>query len=89
MVHFSDTHAWVRIQHKAAFQGSLDCLKFLVSQGAEVNRKDNTISTPLHLAAYQGQLECIQFLVQSGAKTTEVSLSFFRFVLLRFACFTC
>jgi ankyrin repeat protein len=55
-----------------------------VSQGAEVNRKDNTLSTPLHLAAYQGQLECIQFLVQSGAKTTEVSLSFFRF-----ACFTC
>lgn len=77
------THTRI-VQHKAAFQGSLACLTFLVSQGAEVNRKDNTLSTPLHLAAYQGQLECIQFLVQSGAKTTEVSLSFF--LSLRF-CF--
>jgi len=61
------------LQHKAAFQGSLPCLKYLISHGANLQAKDNGLSAPVHMAAYQGHLECIEYLAQSGAFLEEVA----------------
>lgn len=46
--------------HRAALQGKLDCLKFLMSQGCEVD------NFTVCMAAHYGQLECVVFMVEQG-----------------------
>ena len=54
--------------HVAASLGSVDCVKLLLSHGADVRVQFSTArSTPLHLAAEEGSPECTQLLLEAGA----------------------
>lgn len=45
--------------HVAALHGQCDCAKFLLEQGADVNRQDEDGKTPLISAAFNGQVQII------------------------------
>ena len=53
--------------HLATENGSEKMVRFLVSQGANVNVSNEYGETPLHLAITSGSLSVIRFLVDSGA----------------------
>ena len=60
--------------HIACLHGNLDCAQYLVSEGADIDAKDNDGRTPhsegftpLHLACFKGELDCAQYLVSQGA----------------------
>jgi ankyrin repeat protein len=55
--------------HVAAAHGQLEIVKYLVSIGADVNRKGGILGGgPLNEAASKGDLEIVKFLICSGAK---------------------
>ncbi|MEM9569659.1 MAG: ankyrin repeat domain-containing protein, partial [Bacteroidota bacterium] len=51
----------------SAKEGQLDCVKFLVQQGADIDTTDKWSSTALLLSAQQGHIDCVQYLLQQGA----------------------
>ena len=53
--------------HKASENGHLEVVKYLVSNGANVNVKDKHDLTPIHDGARWGFLEVVKFLSQNGA----------------------
>ena len=53
--------------HDAAERGELDIVKYLVSQGANVNAKNNCGEIPLHSAAESNYIEMAKYLVSKGA----------------------
>ncbi len=57
--------------HAASLKGHLEVVKWLVSQGANVNAKarweSRWDSTPLRVAAYHGHLEIVKILISNGA----------------------
>jgi len=56
---------------KAIKKGDIERIKKLISQGADVNAKDNRGMTPLHKAAYYGQREVAKVLIAKGANVNE------------------
>ena len=52
---------------KAIKKGDIERIKKLISQGADVNAKDNRGMTPLHKAAYYGQRQVAKVLIAKGA----------------------
>ena len=55
----------------SAFNGHLDVTKYLISQGAEVNRGDNDGRTALHFAAQEGHLDVTKYLISQGAEVNK------------------
>ncbi|KXJ11019.1 ankyrin-1 [Exaiptasia diaphana] len=53
--------------HIATREGHLDCVEFLVENGADVNLTEARRKTPLHFAAGGGHLELVKFLVKHKA----------------------
>ena len=53
--------------HCAAEKGALGVVKYLVSQGANIEAKNIRGKTPLYKAAEQGHLEVVRYLVSQGA----------------------
>lgn len=53
--------------HRAAIEGSYDCLQLLIDQGASVDIKDENGCTPLHDAVYHGNISCVLALLKAGA----------------------
>ena len=53
--------------HLAADNGNIEVLKYLVSQGANVNVKDNYGRTPLQVAVNKNNLEMVEYLISHGA----------------------
>ncbi|KAH6909226.1 prosome, macropain 26S subunit, non-ATPase, 10, isoform CRA_c [Coprinopsis sp. MPI-PUGE-AT-0042] len=53
--------------HWAAWSGSVDIVRFLVDQKAEIDKTDNSGWTALHIAASAGNLEVVQELIGAGA----------------------
>jgi ankyrin repeat/SOCS box protein 2 len=51
----------------------LGVVKFLVSQGAELEAKDKYEKTPFYIAAEQGYLEAVKFLAKQGAEINVTS----------------
>ena len=51
----------------SANNGHLDCVKFLVQQGAGIHDKNKTGNTAALLSAYSGYLDCLKYLIQQGA----------------------
>lgn len=48
-------------------------VEFLISQGADVNRKDNEGWTPLHVTASCDLLSIASFLIESGADLGSIN----------------
>ncbi|KAG1458553.1 hypothetical protein G6F56_006373 [Rhizopus delemar] len=53
--------------HRACIENSLERVKSLLEQGADVNAKDNKEWTPLHLACSNGNLKIVKALIEQGA----------------------
>ncbi|MDR2720222.1 MAG: ankyrin repeat domain-containing protein, partial [Nitrososphaerota archaeon] len=59
--------------HAAASNGYVDCLKYLIEGGANVNLSNTEGVTPLHLAAERGYAEIADMLVKAGANVNAVN----------------
>jgi len=66
--------------HIAANSGYTDIVKYLVSQGADVNSKAESGDTPLHNAVGigNGNIEIAKYLVSQGAKVNTQNTFFFK-----------
>ena len=53
--------------HHAAANGEIERVKLLISEGADVNVKNNDGQTPLHYAARRGHKEIVEVLLAHGA----------------------
>ncbi len=55
----------------AAYDGKLNLIRYLVSQGAEVD-EERSRETPLIRAAREGHAHVVKFLLQQGADITAI-----------------
>lgn len=53
--------------HRAAIEGSYECLQLLVDLGANVNARSVSGWTPLHDAVFHGHVSCALVLINAGA----------------------
>ena len=53
--------------HRAAIEGSYECLQLLIDLGANVNVQDELGWTPLHDAVFHGHVNCAVLLINAGA----------------------
>ena len=53
--------------HRAAIEGSCECLQLLVDLGANVNARSLSGWTPLHDAVFHGHVSCALVLINAGA----------------------
>mmetsp|Transcript_13324 Transcript_13324/g.17272 ORF Transcript_13324/g.17272 Transcript_13324/m.17272 type:complete len:259 (-) Transcript_13324:218-994(-) len=62
--------------HRAAYAGSIDCVKLLVAAGADVFQRDTTSygksRTAIHKAADQGHTHIVDFLLHSNENLTAL-----------------
>uniref|UniRef100_F7EF45 Ankyrin repeat domain 35 n=1 Tax=Monodelphis domestica TaxID=13616 RepID=F7EF45_MONDO len=58
--------------HLAASKGLTECLSILLTNGAEINSKNEDGSTALHLATISCQPQCVKVLLQHGANEDAV-----------------
>ena len=58
--------------HWASRVGAVDCARFLVEHGANVNQENQAKRTPLPLAAEHDRTDMIRFLVKMGAEINAV-----------------
>jgi ankyrin repeat protein len=66
-----DGVGWNLPLHAASSAGSLDLVKFLVANGANMTLTNDSEMTPLMLATLGGSLEVVQFLLESGAEVNQ------------------
>jgi ankyrin repeat protein len=59
---------------KAASEGFLDIVEFLLSIGADPNECSNNGESPLHRACYFNRLEIVKVLIKGGAKLEHKSM---------------
>lgn len=59
-------HSW-HVLHFVAGKGNLQCVQFLIENGANVDAREGDRWTPLHLAAKSGYFRCVEYLVRQGA----------------------
>jgi ankyrin repeat protein len=55
------------VLHNAASFGSVDCAKYCVEMGANVNARDSGGLTPLHIASWRGHVNVVRVLLDGGA----------------------
>ncbi|WP_434732471.1 ankyrin repeat domain-containing protein [Wolbachia endosymbiont of Zygogramma bicolorata] len=60
--------------HQASYNGNFSVVKYLISEGADVNARSEDDWVPLHLASYNGELDVVKYLINKGAdvNTTEL-----------------
>ena len=57
--------------HRAIQRGAVDCVRVLLSHGADVNLRDSTNRPAINLAISMRQFDCIVLLIESGASVEE------------------
>ena len=60
-------HGATETLHEAVASADIDEVKRLISEGHDVNSRDNKGQTPLHFAANRGQKEILEVLLANGA----------------------
>ncbi|XP_075704758.1 ankyrin repeat domain-containing protein 53 isoform X2 [Rhinoderma darwinii] len=69
-VNMGSTYGW-RALHLVMNQKSghrtMQCLRYLLQQGADVNAKSKNLTSPLHRAASEGLEDCVTALLEAGA----------------------
>ena len=71
---------------KACTFNYLDSVKFLLSQGTDVQCVDQNQATPLHLASSNGNLEIVKYLVKMGANLHSIDKD--QATPLHYACYS-
>lgn len=61
----------IRISHRLS--GKSECVKWLLSNGAEVHFRKDTGDTALHYAAHNGHYKCVQLLLEAGASVADIN----------------
>mmetsp|Transcript_6775 Transcript_6775/g.11113 ORF Transcript_6775/g.11113 Transcript_6775/m.11113 type:complete len:602 (-) Transcript_6775:547-2352(-) len=56
--------------HLACAAGALDCVKYLLNNGADANKPTNAGTTPLHFSARQGSASCVDALLSHNANVS-------------------
>jgi len=59
--------------HIAARKNLLDCVKYLIENGADINALDRYSDTPLHDVAYMGHNSIIEYLLERGADKEHIN----------------
>ena len=62
--------------HWCAAKGYLECLQWLLKQGADINGPNAEDSTPLHAAAANGQQNIVQYLLDQPNMTSASHANF-------------
>ena len=52
--------------HTECRSGNIDCVRSLLSCGADVNARGKYCQTPLYAACYRGHTDIVEVLLQSG-----------------------
>ncbi|CAI9107949.1 OLC1v1007445C1 [Oldenlandia corymbosa var. corymbosa] len=68
-----DQNGWTPL-HRAAFKGKIECVKMLVSHGAQLDIVDEIGYSPIHLAVEAGHMKIATYLLAHGAKSNLKSL---------------
>ena len=55
----------------ACKKGRLNTVEILHKAGANLNKKDVNILTPLHIASINGHTSIVKYLIKNGAKIDE------------------
>lgn len=66
VVNFADADGYTPL-HRASYGGHLDCAKYLVRHGANLEAKTNDDWRPLHCAARWNNVDVAEYLVRQGA----------------------
>lgn len=69
--------------HRAASTGSLECLQYLVTKGAQLEVSDKDGSSPLEAAVSEGEFDCARFLIEKGANINHIRDGFMDMDLIR------
>lgn len=62
--------------HRAAIEGSYECLQLLIDLGANVNARDELGWTPLHDSVYHGHVSCAMALLNARAELSAETDNF-------------
>lgn len=54
--------------HEAVLDNDIDLVKVCISEGCDVNERDENTYTPLHYAVQDGYVEIAKFLLDAGAE---------------------
>ena len=60
--------------HEAVREGDLKLVETLLSEGANVNKKDGHGCTPLHWSARKGHADVSKLLLENGANVNEKNI---------------
>lgn len=55
--------------HAASFEGTKDCMVYLLKCGARVNSRDDDGWTPLHAAVCGENINCVEMLLEAGSNS--------------------
>lgn len=72
LVNYADPDGYTPL-HRASYSGHLDCVKYLVRHGANIEAKTSDDWRPLHCAARWNNVEVAEFLIRQGADVNAKS----------------
>lgn len=58
--------------HYAALEGSFECVKILIENGADIDVEDTQGCSPLDFAVRGGQFDCAAYLIKAGAEISKI-----------------
>ena len=72
LVNYADLDGYTAL-HRASYGGHIDCAKFLVRHGANIEAETNEHWRPLHCAVRWNNVEVAEYLVKQGADINATS----------------